>query len=377
MNRWTPEQARTRIRSALLELLEPTQLYESDGHNRHGRARYRPGRVMPDLLTMLGEAATPSRAAGDGRVGSASFESRPPTSIAAVTAWDTIRRQALAWSIELTGAAGTTEAADLRAEAARIQRSRNHLQFDQRLVEAHIGVLVQVLVEITGPVQRRTRVYLTRERDIRAELARYEQRSADLTAAIATCDELLLPIADRIAQLDGPRSALLAIAAVLDHVDGVTLARLDRAVTGGDDGDAGWLRTARVAVGLDPDPVTMEHPCPYCARRNVLTVAIDDDGPRAWCNGCGTAWPSHLVPLLVAQVDAVRASTSAEQQRAEQLDDIRARMDAAGLSRQSLADALGTSRPYVSQVLGGVKVASDATLKRMRSIVDSVAQASS
>lgn len=374
MNRWTPEQARTRIRSALLELLEPRQLYEADGHHHGGRQRWREGWVQPDLLSMLSDAAAPGRAGGDSTGTTSSFESRPPVSMAAVAVWDTIRREARRWSIELTGVDGDPGASELRAEATRIQRSRNRLAFDRGLVEGHIGVLVQVLTELRMPVRNRARVYLLKPSTLKAELARYEQRSADLSAAIATCDQLLEPLATRIAQLDGPRGALLNIGAAVAGANVMphTLARLDRAVTGGGDADGGWLREARVAVGLDPDPVTVDHPCPHCGRRRALTVATDDDGPRAWCNSCGMAWPSHLVPLLVAQVGAVRVAETAAVTRAEQLREIRAGLDASGRSHQWLAEQMGTSRQYVSQVLAGRKAANGATLERMLTIATGV-----
>lgn len=59
---------------------------------------------------------------------------------------------------------------------------------------------------------------------------------------------------------------------------------------------ARWVKRARLATGFDPAPFTLGSPCPYCARRNALTITGDMQTAR--CNRCGVDWTPDTIGLL-------------------------------------------------------------------------------
>lgn len=57
-----------------------------------------------------------------------------------------------------------------------------------------------------------------------------------------------------------------------------------------------WVRRARLATGRDPLPITLNQPCPACARRHALVIAGDLQSAR--CTRCLTFWPPDMLGLL-------------------------------------------------------------------------------
>lgn len=56
----------------------------------------------------------------------------------------------------------------------------------------------------------------------------------------------------------------------------------------------GWVRDARIAVGLDPGPRTMRDRCPYCPPQQAPMLQITGDLQRVYCQRCGEHWtPDH------------------------------------------------------------------------------------
>lgn len=68
-----------------------------------------------------------------------------------------------------------------------------------------------------------------------------------------------------------------------------------------------WVRRARIAIGLDPAPVTLNEPCPYCMRRHALVIS--GDLRSAKCSRCGTSWSPNTIGLLA---DMLRTSETQE-----------------------------------------------------------------
>ena len=59
---------------------------------------------------------------------------------------------------------------------------------------------------------------------------------------------------------------------------------------------ARWVKRARIATGLDPAPITLNEPCPYCWRRHALTIT--GDLRSAKCTRCGVTWTPDTIGLL-------------------------------------------------------------------------------
>lgn len=68
-----------------------------------------------------------------------------------------------------------------------------------------------------------------------------------------------------------------------------------------------WVHRARVATGLEPPPITIQDPCPYCMRRNTLVITGDLASAR--CYRCGTRWSPDTIGLLA---DMLRANATQE-----------------------------------------------------------------
>lgn len=63
-----------------------------------------------------------------------------------------------------------------------------------------------------------------------------------------------------------------------------------------------WVRLARLATGYDPQPMTIEAPCPYCTRRHALVIAGDMTTAR--CSRCGVRWDIDTIGLLADMLQA-------------------------------------------------------------------------
>jgi hypothetical protein len=62
-------------------------------------------------------------------------------------------------------------------------------------------------------------------------------------------------------------------------------------------GDARWwVHMAKIATGEEPEPFTLNQPCPYCWRKHALVIA--GDLGHAHCKACAAEWDEVTIGLL-------------------------------------------------------------------------------
>lgn len=70
-----------------------------------------------------------------------------------------------------------------------------------------------------------------------------------------------------------------------------------------------WVREARLAVGLDAAPITVEARCPICGRKNAIVVhgvGLTPDRQHANCIRCNVTWSPDQLGLLAEMLRANR-----------------------------------------------------------------------
>lgn len=135
----------------------------------------------------------------------------------------------------------------------------------------------------------------------------FESESAADPAALAVLDTIrrgtdhwtaLLQTANPAAGLANRIQALVGAPATTDQLEHLS------------HDAAGWVAAARVATGYDPPPVTIDQPCPYCFRKNTLTISGDLMSAR--CSRCRTTWDHNTIGLLGQMLTANAQTTLTE-----------------------------------------------------------------
>ena len=327
-------------------------------------------RQLPDILEQLAAATVREKTTARSGSSGGSFESKPAIVLDPLDVYAQIRAEARELLRQTSGRDIAAEATRLRS---RLAAAHGHVRRHRATAHRHRGNRVWDLACVAAHASTTPELEAAEFTAAARHLDNLRDRSREASAAADQWLDQIERINAELALAESPRAALLAIAAGVDALGPHHLKRTDEAT-------ARWLDLARVAARYDPEPITVDEPCPICRKPNMIEVRGDATSASARCRNpeCGAEFTRDQMATFKRLVRTNQAVEALAQDEATAkvdaaIADIEKGMKLAGLSKAELARRAEVSDTMVYQVLNRKWPASKTVLGKLaRAVAEAI-----